>query len=131
MEMMEMMKSTSMVDMPMDMEMMDQCIESMNSCSMACTMCAGAGIGEDMAVCRDMCMDMSEMADCCMHMMMRPAGCDDAVMMQMMRTCMMMGKACSAECMKHSEMMDTCRYCAKACDAMCACCDAMMAKMPH
>lgn len=131
MEMMEMMKSTSMADMPMDMDMMNECMEAMNSCSTACTMCASACTGEGMAACCDMCMDMAEMADCCMRMMMRPAGCDTDVMMQMMKTCMMMGKACSAECMKHADMMATCRYCAMACDAMVAQCDAMMMKMAH
>jgi hypothetical protein len=94
-------------------------------------MCAGAAMGGDMDACRAMCMSMAEMADCCMKMMMRPAGYDSAVMMQMMKTCMMMGKACSAECMMHADAMDMCRYCAKACDAMVAQCDAMMEKMAH
>lgn len=126
MDTMEMMKSMSMGDMPMDMGAMQECMEAMNACSMAATMCAGNDMGMD---CGAMCMNMADMAMCCMRMMMRPAGMDMDAMKHMMEACMAMGKACSAACMEHADMHETCRYCAKACDEMVAKCEAMMASM--
>ncbi len=129
---MEMMKSMSVGDMPMDMGAMQECMESMNACSMAATMCAGAdmGMGMEMAKCAAMCSNMADMADATMRMMMRPAGMEPDVMKAMMMACMTMGKACAAECRMHADTDEMCRYCAMACDDMVMKCEAMMATMP-
>jgi hypothetical protein len=128
---MEMMKSMSMGDMPMDMGAMQECIQSLNACSMAATMCAGADMGEgvDMARCTALCSNMADMADTCMRMMMRPLGMDVEVMRAMLTACMAMGKACGAECRMHADMAVHCRYCAMACEDMVAKCEALMASV--
>ena len=135
---MEMMKSMSMgsmqTSMPMDMGAMQECIQAMNSCSMAATMCAGAdmAMGADMATCCAMCSNMADMADAGMRMMMRPMGMVDMgmeAMRAMMTACMTMAKACAAECRMHADMDEMCRYCAMACDDMVMKCEAMMASM--
>ena len=127
---MEMMKSMPMGSMPMDMGLMQDCIQSLNACSMAATMCAGADMTEmDMAKCTAMCSNMADMADATMRMMMRPAGMDMDVMKAMLMACMTMGKACAAECRMHADMADHCRYCAMACEDMVMKCEAMMASM--
>lgn len=126
-----MMKSMSVGNMPMDMGAMQECIQAMNACSMACTMCAGAdmAMGSEMATCCAMCSNLADMADACMRMMMRPMGMNMDVMTAMLNACMTMGRACVEECHKHAEMDDMCRYCAMACDDMAAKCEAMMASM--
>lgn len=131
MEMMEMMQSMSMGDMPMDMGRMQECMQACNACSMAATMCAASdmGMGMDMAKCGAMCMNMADMADTMMRMMMRPMGYDMEVMKSMLMACMTMGTACAAECRMHMDMSEQCRYCAMACDEMVAKCEAMLASM--
>lgn len=136
MDTMEMMKSMSMGamqnGMPMDMAAMQECIQAMNSCSMAATMCAAAdmAMGAEMAACAAMCSNMSDMANAGMRMMMRPMGMNVDVMRAMMTACMTMAKACAAECRMHADMEDMCRYCAMARDDMVAKCEAVMASMP-
>lgn len=131
MDTMEMMKSMSMGDMPVDMDAMQTCMMSMNACSMAATMCAAddMAMGAHMAKCAALCSNMADMADACMRMMMRPAGMTVETMTAMMAACVAMGRACSAECAMHAEMNEMCRYCAMACDDMVAACEAMMASM--
>jgi len=128
---MEMMKSMPMGSMPMDMGAMQECMQSLNACSMAATMCAGADMAEgtDMARCAAVCSNMADMADACMRMMMRPLAMDAEVMKAMLTACVTMGRACAAECRMHAEMSDHCRYCAMACEDMCAKCEAMMTSM--
>jgi len=128
---MEMMKSMAVGDMPVDMGAMQECIQSLNACSMAATMCAGAdmGEGEAMAKCTAMCSNMADMADACMRMMMRPLGMDMSVMNAMLTACKTMGAACAAECRMHAEMADHCRYCAMACEDMITKCEAVLASM--
>jgi len=127
---MAMMKGMSKAEMPMDMNLMQDCMMAMNACSMAATMCAGQDIAmEGMGRCAGMCMNMADMADTCMRMMMRPAGFDMNGMMAMMQACMAMGAACKAECEMHAEMAECCRYCAMACDDMMSKCEALLATM--
>ncbi|MFC4244284.1 aldehyde dehydrogenase [Gryllotalpicola reticulitermitis] len=128
-------QSMSMDSMPMDMHMdmgaMQECIQAMNSCSMAATMCAATdmSMGAEMATCAAMCSNMANLADAGMRMMMRPMGMNMDVMQTMLMACMTMGKACAAECRMHAEMDEMCRYCAMACDDMVAKCEAVMASM--
>lgn len=135
MDTMEMMKSMSMGDMPngmtMNVDAMQECMQAMNACSMAASMCAGGDMmmSAEMAACCAMCMNMAEMAEATMHMMMRPAGMDMGVMKAMMTACMTMGKACAAECRTHAGVGEMCRYCAMACDDMVMKCEVMMASM--
>ena len=131
MDTMEMMKSMSMGSEPMNMDAMQECIQAMNACSMAATMCAGTdmAMGSEMAKCCAMCSNMADMADACMRMMMRPMGMETDVMRSMLTACMTMGKACAAECRMHADMDEMCRYFAMACDEMVAKCEAMMASM--
>jgi hypothetical protein len=130
---MEMMKSMSMggMTMPMDMGAMQECIQSLNACSMAATMCAGTdmAMGPEMAKCCAMCSNMADMADATMRMMMRPLGMDMDVMTAMLTACMTMGRVCAAECRMHADMDEMCRYCAMACDDMVTKCEAVLASM--
>jgi hypothetical protein len=117
--------------MSMDMTAMQDCIQAMNACSMAATMCSAAdmAIGGDMATCAAMCSNMASMADTGMRVMMRPMGMTMDTMSTMLMACMAMGKACAEECRAHADMDEMCRYCAMACDEMVAKCEAMMASM--
>ena len=86
MDTMMMMKSMPMGEMTMDMDAMQECVQSLNACAMAAAMCAGSDMmhGAEMAKCCAMCSNMVEMAEATMHMMMRPAGMDMDVMKAMM-----------------------------------------------
>lgn len=128
MMMMDMMKSMPADKMMgMDMAMMQECVETCSAAAMASTMCADSDLGMDMAKCSSMCMNMADVATAMMRMMMRPMGMDMMSMNAMMMACVTMGKACSAECMMHTD--EHCRMCAKACDAMVVACEKMMASM--
>jgi hypothetical protein len=126
---MRMMMADSMVE-GMDMEAMQNLMEAAAACEQACTMCVSSMMGMDgMETCSARCMNCADMSNTMMRMMMRPAGMEMDAMMAAMQACMMMAKACSAECSMHADMNDHCRMCAKACDELVAACEAMMASM--
>jgi hypothetical protein len=114
MQMMEM-HTKAMPMMGMDMTMMQECIEACSAVEQAGTMCADSMMGDDMMMCRSMCMNAADMANTMMRMMMRPAGMHMDSMMSMMTATMTMMNACAEECMSHAEMSEDCRMCAEVC----------------
>ena len=130
---MDMMKGAmSASDMPMqgmDMDMMQECMEALSACMQACVMCADSDAGEGMGRCAAMCSNCADVCDTMMRMMLRMNGYDMQVMMSMMDTCVMMCRACSAECMMHAEMSEHCRMCAMACDQAVMAMEKMMGSM--
>jgi len=120
--------SKSMKAMPdmaaMDMSVMQACMDACAACEQACTVCS-----TQMMDCSPACMNCADMANTMMRMMLRPAAMDMDSMMAMLQACMVMGNACAAECMSHSDMSEQCRMCAVACQEMAAACEAMMTSM--
>ena len=120
-------------DMPgggMDLMMMQECIEACSAAEQACTMCADAMSGEDMSMCRGMCMNAADMSHAMLRMMLRQNGMHSASMMSMMEATAMMMEACAEECMTHADMSEDCRMCAEVCRQCAASCRKMMAMMP-
>jgi hypothetical protein len=115
----------------MDMMMMQQCIEACSAAEQTATMCCDSmlGMGEDMATCMAMCMNMADVANTMMRMMMRPMGMDMMSMQAMLQACVAMGRACAAECMMHADMNEACAMCAEVCTNMVMACEAMMGSM--
>lgn len=128
MQMMEM-HTKDMPMMGMDMGMMQECIEACSAAEQATTMCADSMMGDDMMMCRSMCMNMADMSNTMMRSMMRPAGMEQSSMMAMLTATMMMATACADECMKHAEMSDECRMCAEVCRQCAMACQKMMDSM--
>lgn len=113
----------------MDMKVMQECMEACSAAEQACTMCADASSGDQMARMTSMCMTNADMCNTMMRMMMRPMGHDRASMMAMLEACMTMNKACADACMAQSGSSDHAKMCAKVCMDCAAACEAMMASM--
>ena len=129
MDMSMMMMNTSNME-GMDMIAVQNLVEACSACEQACTMCANNSMGmAGHEKCEAMCMNCADMSNTMMRMMLRPAAMDMDSMMAMMQACMVMGNACAAECMSHSDMSEQCRMCAVACQEMAAACEAMMTSM--
>ena len=128
MQMMEM-HAAEMPATGIDMAMMEECIEACAACEQACTMCASSLMGDEMMMCRSMCMNSADMANMMMRMMMRPAGMHAPSMMTALQATMSMSNACADECMMHAETSDDAKMCADVNRELAACCQKMMDAM--
>ncbi|MEX1077903.1 MAG: hypothetical protein WED09_02190 [Homoserinimonas sp.] len=113
----------------MDTKVMQECMEACSAAEQACTMCADAASGDQMARMASMCMSNADMCHTMMRMMMRPMGSDRASMMAMLEACMTMNKACADACTAQSGSSDHAKMCAQVCMDCAAACEAMMASM--
>ncbi|HEV7956289.1 MAG: hypothetical protein JWL94_90 [Microbacteriaceae bacterium] len=125
----EMMNMFSMEMEGMDVKMMQECMEACSAAEQACTMCADASSGDQMARMASMCMTNADMCNTMMRMMMRSMGHDMGSMMAMLEACMMMNKACADACMANAEMSDHAKMCAQVCMDCANACEAMMTSM--
>ena len=119
-------------DMPMDgmnMAMMQECIEACSACEQACTMCAATMVGDDMTMCRTMCMNTADMCNTMMRMMLRPSGMHMESMMAALQATMTLCVACADECMTHADMHEDCAMCAEVCRQCAMACQKMMDSM--
>jgi len=122
-------KEMPMMGMGMDMMMMQECIEACSAAEQATTMCADSMMGDDMMMCRSMCMNAADMGNTMMRMMMRPAGMHMESMMAMMSATMMMMNACADECVKMADMSEEAKMCAEVCRQCAMSCKKMMDAM--
>lgn len=125
----EMMSMFSMEMEGMDMKMMQECMEACSAAEQACTMCADASSGDQMARMASMCMTNADMCNTMVRMMMRPMGHDRASMMAMLHACATMSRACADACMAQSGSSDHAKMCAQVCTDCAMACDAMTASM--
>ena len=107
-------------------------IDTLISCSEACTACADAclseGMVEELIKCIRTDMDCADICQTTSRVLARHTGYDANVSRAMLQACIVACKACGDECAKHAEMHEHCRVCADACrDCEAACRDLLAA----
>lgn len=108
-------------------------IDTLISCSEACTACADAclseGMVEELIKCIRTAMDCSDICQTTSRVLARHTGYDANVSRAILQACIVACKACGDECAKHADMHEHCRVCAEACRACEAACRDLLVVM--
>lgn len=109
---------------PMDMAMLQACIDACAACEQACTVCAMQSMS-----CAPACMNCADMCATTMRAMLRMQGMNPAAMMALLDACIEMCRMCMDECLAHADDSAVCAMCAQACRACLEACTAMKAQL--
>nr|MDT0663575.1 four-helix bundle copper-binding protein [Micromonospora sp. DSM 115978] len=108
-------------------------IDSLVTCSEACTECADACLSEDMVAELTKCirtnMDCADICATTARVLSRHTGYDANVSRALLDACAMACKSCGDECARHAEIHEHCRICADACRACERACRELLALM--
>jgi hypothetical protein len=108
-------------------------IDTLISCSEACTVCADACLSEDMVAELTKCirtnLDCADICGTTARVLSRHTGYDANISRTLLQACAMACRTCAEECARHADMHEHCRICAESCrDCERACTD-MLALM--
>ena len=103
----------------LDRELLARVIDTLVTCSQACTACADACLSEEMVADLRKCIRSNlDCADSCATtaaILSRHTGYDANVTRAHLQACIAACRACGDECESHAGMHEHCRVCAEAC----------------
>ena len=108
-------------------------IDTLISCSQACTACADACLSEDdvqmLTKCIRSDLDCADICDTTARVLSRHTGYDANISRSLLEACIAACKSCGDECERHAGMHEHCRICAEACRACERACHDLLATM--
>lgn len=100
-------------------EALIETIEACYDCTVACTACADACLGEDavrdLTQCIRLNLDCAEVCASTGTLALRRTGSNEVVLRSMLEACAEACAVCAAECERHAQHHEHCRLCAEEC----------------
>lgn len=117
----------------LDRERLARAIDTLVTCSQACTACADACLAEDSVADLRECirtdLDCADVCDTTARVLSRHVGVDREVTRAVLQACVAACRRCGDDCAEHAQMHDHCRVCAEACRACEEACTELLGAM--
>jgi hypothetical protein len=102
-----------------EMKDVTSCIEACRECSVVCTSCADACLGENdiqmLVGCIRLDLDCADICETTAKILMRQTETNVQLLRSQLETTVIASRNCAEECEQHAEMHRHCRICASAC----------------